>query len=290
DPSKDNYVWYRDASFTGGDGIVRRYKSFNSPQGNSAISDGNSTFSSAATLYPDAEDLNRDNTMNETEQYFQYTVDIQPKDRAVMQIGENNIVDRKEVTITGLPNGETRMETWYQFRVPIGSFNKRVGNIPDFKSIRFIRMFLTGFDSSIVIRMGKLELTRNIWRRFQFELDDTGNYNPITPSEATFDVNGVNIEENDQRSPLPYRTPRAIQRQQIQSNNGVNLLQNEQSMSLKFCHFLPGDARAVQQTFANRDLRQFGKLSMFIHAENAVKENNNIKNGDMSAVIRIGTD
>ena len=289
DPAQDNYVWYRDPAFTGNDGIVQRYKNFNGPQGNSAISDGSSAFSSAATLYPDGEDLNRDNTMNETEQYFQYTVDIKPDGAPQMLIGQNFIVDKKSVAITGLPDGTARNETWYQFRVPIGSFNKRIGNIPDFKSIRFIRMFLTGFDSSVVIRFGKLELTRNIWRKFQFTLDTTGNYSPIT-TVASLDVNGVNIEENDQRTPLPYRTPRDIQRQQIQSNNGVNLLQNEQSMSLKFCGLNQGDSRAVQQTFANRDLRQFGKLSMYIHAENAVKEFNNIKDGDLNAVIRIGTD
>ncbi len=290
DPAQDNYVWYRDPAFTANDGIVQRYKSFNNPQGNSAISDGSSTFSSAATLYPDGEDLNRDNTMNQTEQYFQYTVDIKPSTPGNgMDIGQNFIVDKKVVAITGLPNGTGRNETWYQFRIPIGDFNKRVGNIPDFKSIRFIRMFLTGFDSSVVIRFGKLELTRNIWRTFQFKIDTTGNYNPIT-TDVEFDVNGVNIEENDKRTPLPYRTPKDIQRQQIQSNNGVNLLQNEQSMSLKFCNLGLGDARGVQQTFANRDLRQFGKLSMYIHAENFVKTPDNVKDRDLNAVIRIGTD
>jgi cell surface protein SprA len=206
-----------------------------------------------------------------------------------MQIGTNFIVDRKEVTISGLPDGTTRVETWYQFRVPIGSFNKRVGNIPDFKSIRFIRMFLTDFDDSVVMRFGKLELTRNIWRKFPFQIDSTGRYNPII-TDVNFNVNGVNIEENDKRSPLPYRTPKDIQRQQVQSNNGVNLLQNEQSMSLSFCNLGKGDARGVQQTFANRDLRQFGKLQMYIHAENVAKTPDNIRNTDLNAVIRIGTD
>ena len=289
DPAQDNYVWYRDPAFSSTDGVVKRYKSFNNPQGNSAISDGNSAFSSAATLYPDGEDLNRDNTMNQTEQYFQYTVNILPPSRPEMEIGQNFIVDKKIVPITNLPNGTGRNETWYQFRIPIGEFNKRVGNIPDFKSIRFIRMFMTGFDSAVVVRFGKLELTRNIWRRFQFKIDSSGNYNPIT-SSAEFDVNGVNIEENDKRTPLPYRTPKDIQRQQIQSNNGVNLLQNEQSMSLKFCGLTKDDARGVQQTFANRDLRQFGRLSMYIHAENFVKTPNDIKDRDLNAVIRIGTD
>ena len=288
DPSQDNYVWYRDASFSSTDGITKRYKNFNSPQNNSQINDG-SAFSSAATLYPDGEDLNRDNTMNETEEYFQYVVNIRPPSSAQMQIGSNFIVDRKDVGINNLPDGTSRTETWYQFRIPVGSYNKRIGNIPDFKSIRFIRMFLTDFDSSVVMRFGKLELTRNIWRRFPFKIDETGNYTPPTTA-VDFNVNGVNIEENDKRSPLPYRTPREIQRQQVQGNNGVNLLQNEQSMSLRFCDLGKGDARGVQQTFANRDLRQFGRLSMYIHAENFIKSPNNIKNRNLNAVIRVGTD
>jgi cell surface protein SprA len=288
DPAQDNYVWYRDASFTANDGIAKRYKSFNNPQNNSQINTG-SAFSSAATLYPDGEDLNRDNTMNETEEYFQYVVNVRPPSSPQMQIGSNFIVDRKDVAINNLPDGTNRTETWYQFRIPIGSYNKRIGNIPDFKSIRFIRMFLTDFDSAVVMRFGKLELTRNIWRRFPFKIDETGNYTPPT-TNVDFNVNGVNIEENDKRSPLPYRTPREIQRQQVQSNNGVNLLQNEQSMSLRFCDLGKGDARGVQQTFANRDLRQFGRLSMFIHAENFIKSPNNIKNRNLNAVIRVGTD
>ncbi|MEO6720349.1 MAG: cell surface protein SprA [Ferruginibacter sp.] len=288
DPSSDDYINYRDNSFTNTDGILKRYKNFNNPEGNSQINDG-SIFSSAATLYPDAEDLNRDNTMNEGEEYFQYIVDMKTPNDPAMQIGTNYIVDKKIVPITGLPDGTSRNEIWYQFRVPIGSYNKRIGNIPDFKSIRFIRMFLTDFDEETVMRFGKLELTRNIWRRFPNKIDSSGIYSPIT-SNAEFNINGVNIEENDKRSPLPYRTPRDIQRQQIQSNNGVNLLQNEQSMSLQFCNLSRGDARGVQQTFANRDIRQYGNLSMYIHAENNVKTPNNIKDRDLNAVIRIGTD
>ena len=234
DPSADDYTHYRDASFTAADGILKRYKNFNSPEGNSKVNDG-SEFSSAATLYPDAEDLNRDNTMNESEEYFQYVVEIKPVNDPVMQIGVNYIVDKKTVNITGLPDGSSRPETWYQFRIPIGAYNKKIGNIPDFKSIRFMRMFLTDFEDEVVMRFGTLELTRNIWRTFQSnKLDSTGIYSPITTT-VDFNVNGVNIEENDKRTPLPYRTPREIQRQQIQSNNGVNLLQNEQSMSLQFC-------------------------------------------------------
>ena len=287
DPSSDDYIHYRDASFTGSDGILKRYKNFNNPQGNSKINDG-SVYSSAATLYPDAEDLNRDNTMNESEEYFQYIVDIKPQTDPTMQIGTNYIVDKKVVPIK-LVNGNTRNETWYQFRIPIASYNKKIGNIPDFKSIRFMRMFLTNFTDSVVMRFGKLELTRNLWRTFKNKIDSSGIYSPVITS-TDFNVGAVNIEENDKRSPLPYRTPKEIQRQQIQSNNGVNLLQNEQSMSLRFCGMGKSDARGVFQTFANRDIRQYGNLSMYIHAENNVKSPNSIRDKDLNAVIRIGTD
>ena len=287
DPSSDDYTHYRDASFTNTDGILKRYKNFNNPQGNSKVNDG-SVYSSAATLYPDAEDLNKDNSMNESEEYFQYIVDIKPQTDPTMQIGVNYIVDKKVVGVK-LVNGTTRSETWYQFRIPIASYNKKIGNIPDFKSIRFMRMFLTNFTDSVVMRFGKLELTRNLWRTFKNKIDSTGIYSPII-SSTDFNVGAVNIEENDKRSPLPYRTPKDIQRQQVQSNNGVNLLQNEQSMSLRFCGMGKNDARGVFQTFANRDIRQYGNLSMYIHAENNVKSPSNIKDRDLNAVIRIGTD
>ncbi|MBC7627735.1 cell surface protein SprA [Ferruginibacter sp.] len=287
DPSQDDYTHYRDATFSNTDGILKRYKNFNNPQGNSKVNDG-SIFSSAATLYPDAEDLNKDNTMNESEEYFQYIVDIKPQTDPSMQIGINYIVEKKVVPVK-LVNGNTRNETWYQFRIPIGNYNKKIGNIPDFKSIRFIRMFLTDFSDSVVMRFGKLELTRNIWRRFQNKIDSSGIYSPIS-TNVSFNVGAVNIEENDKRSPLPYRTPKEIQRQQVQSNNGVNLLQNEQSMTLQFCGMGKNDARGVFQTFANRDIRQYGNLSMFIHAENNIKSPSNIKDRDLNAVIRIGTD
>ena len=287
DPSSDDYVHYRDGRFGGPtDGILARYKNFNNTEGNSPINSG-SDFSTAATLYPDAEDLNKDNTMSQPEEYFQYIVDIEPPSSGRMEIGTNFIVDKKVVTINPA-NGISRPETWYQFRIPVSDYNRKVGNIPDFKSIRFMRMYMTNFDDSVVMRFGVLQLTRNIWRKFQYRVDPTGIYSQA--SGTSFNVGAVNIEENDKRTPLPYRTPREIQRVQTLSNNGVNLLQNEQAMSLQFCNLKQGDAKAVFQTFGNRDLRQFRKLSMYIHAEKAEKPPVTLDDKDLTAVIRMGTD
>ncbi|MFT3910577.1 MAG: cell surface protein SprA [Ferruginibacter sp.] len=290
DPSNDDFKNYRDGGFGGGDGILTRYKNYNGPDGNSAIA-GGGEFTNAATLYPDAEDLNKDNDMVQTEAYYQYSVNIDHSDQ--MNIGQNFIVDKKSVPVSYV-NGTSGSETWYQFKIPIEAYNANIGNVPDFRSIRFMRMYATGFSDSVVMRFGLLQLTRNTWRKFQYRIDSTNQYTQA--SSTTFDVGAVNIEENDSRLPLAYRTPREIERVQTQSNNGVNLLQNEQAMSLVFCDLAKNDAKGVFQTFANRDLRQFRKLNMFIHAEDATVNGSNttprgtIKDNDLTAVIRLGTD
>jgi cell surface protein SprA len=285
DPSGDNFKPYRDQQFDQENaGILRRYKNINNPHGNSPIAGNNTQFVTAFTQYPDAEELNRDNTMNESEEYFQYRVDILPN----MGVGTNFITDIRTPTVT-LANGQTRSERWYLFRIPVEQFQQKVGNIPDFKSIRFIRMFMTGFQDSVVLRFGKLELIRNQWRRFRNQVDTTGNYTNLPiPDYATVNILSVNVEENDQRQPIVYRIPPGIERQQQLSNNNVPLLMNEQSLSMQVCGLPQLEARGVFKTM-NMDMRQYGKLEMFIHAESVVGAEP-IRPGDINAVIRIGND
>jgi cell surface protein SprA len=284
DPSNDDYKWYRDASYDAArTGLLGRYKNYNNPQGNSPVATGSSQFSPAATLYPDNEDLNRDNTLNETEEYYEYQIDLKPG----MDVGRY-ITDKKVIT-PKLADGSTRPETWYLFRIPVENYTSKVGQIPDFKSIRFARMYLTGFEDSVVLRFATLNLVRNQWRSFTYNLDTTGSYTPLPVNSATTtDVLSVNVEENSNRQPIPYRIPPGIERVQILSNNGVNLLQNEQSMSLRINNLAEGDSRAVFKTM-NLDMRRYGKLSMFIHAESVIGQHV-VNDGDLNAVIRIGQD
>ncbi len=203
DPSVDNFKYYRDPVYDQQNtGILGRYKDFNNPHGNSPIADNNSRICSVHLHFiPDGEDLNRDNTLNETEEYFQYRIDIRPQTDPVMQVGQNFITDQQ-----GCSSNPCRWkqdsQLWYQFRIPISKYNAKVGEIPDFKSIRFMRMFMTDFEDSTVLRFAKLELVRNNWRRFTYDFDTTGQYKPVDLNGATtFNVSAVNIEENDKRVP-----------------------------------------------------------------------------------------
>ncbi|MBC7827362.1 MAG: cell surface protein SprA [Chitinophagaceae bacterium] len=282
DPSRDDFKNYRDGSFTGRDGILQRYKNVNSPQGNSPVASSGDQFVSAFTLYPDQEEFNRDNTLNELEEYFQYKVELTPIE--LDEVGKNFITDIQQVRVN---NGVT--ENWILFRIPINEFEKKVGNIPDFKSVRFIRMFMTGFEDSVVLRFAKLELVRNQWRRFNYELDTTGQYKTIPANTlTTFNQLAVNIEENVSRSPVPYKTPPDVVRQQQLSNNNVNLFLNEQSLSMQICKLMQNDVRGVFKTL-NLDLRQYGKLLLYTHIESA-GTTDDIQDNDLYSVIRLGND
>jgi cell surface protein SprA len=284
DPSSDNYRWYRDNQYDASNtGILGRYKDFNNPQGNSPIATGNSQFSPAATLYPDNEDLNRDNTLNETEEYYQYGIDLTPN----MNVGTTKYVTDKQQITVRLANGSSSIEDWYLFRIPIKDYESKVGNIQDFKSIRFVRMFMTDFEDSVVLRFARLDLVRNQWRTFAFKVDTTGSYT-AKPTDNKFNVLAVNLEENSKRSPVNYIIPPGIERVQQLSNNGVNLLQNEQAMSFKIRGLNANDTRAAFKTM-NLDMRQYGKLNMFVHAESVIGSQP-IRSNQLNAVVRIGND
>ena len=290
DPSSDNFIPYRSPAYDNANvGILQRYKQINNPQGNSPAADNtinsnnSNQFVNAVTQYPDQEDLNRDNTMNEVEEYFQYRVELKPN----MQVGTNFITDKRTVNVTPA-NGVPRTETWYLFRIPINQYQAKVGNIPDFKSIRFMRMFVTGFDDSITLRFGKLELVRNQWRKFQYKIDTLATYvnNPANDPVVSNTL-AVNLEENDQRQPIRYVTPPGIDRQQQLGTNNIQLFLNEQALSYKFCGLPRTEARGVFKNL-NLDMRQYGKLRMFIHAEKVALTQ--LGDYDLNAVIRIGSD
>ncbi|MEL7121164.1 MAG: cell surface protein SprA, partial [Bacteroidota bacterium] len=274
DPANDDYRYFRD--FPSGTDILDRYKFFNNPQGNSRSNDG-SGFVSSATNIPDAEDINLDNTLNETESYFEYQIPLRadPVDpRRIDETVTPFITDRREVA-----NGRI----WYRFRVPLRTNNKRsVGGILDFRSIRFIRMYMRGFRAPTTLRFARIELVRNQWRKFTQELTD----NPIVCDEpGEFDVDAVNIEENISREPFNYVLPEGIQREQ--RLGPFNALQNEQSLSLKVQRLCDGQDEAVFKTIG-MDWRVYERFKMFVHAESL--EDQFLNDGELSVFVRIGSD
>lgn len=223
DPAADNYQYFLSAS---GD-VIQRYKNYNGLQGNSPVDVGDSN--RGATTLPDTEDINRDNTMNEINAYYEYGIDIRPN----MVVGSNPYITDIRETIASIPGQETTGARWIQFKIPVSQPQNTVGSISDFRSIRFMRMFVTGFNDQITLRFGALELVRGEWRRYVKSLDPNEQDDDINNADDTaLDVLAVNVQENGDRSPIKYVTPPGVVREQLYNSNTI-INQNEQSLSLR---------------------------------------------------------
>ncbi len=286
DPSSDDYHYFRGSDYDADLlSILERYKKYNGVDGNSPTAQQSpEIYPTTSTTVPDVEDINQDNTLSEEERYFQYRVQLNP---AKMVQGENYISDIYEANVK-LKNGTTANVKWYQFRIPVSEPDKVIGQIQDFTSIRFMRMFMKNFSEKAVLRFATLELIRNEWRKYGDELLSPGDYLPGNGNGATsFDVTRVNIEENGKRSPIPYVLPPGIERE-LAYNPARTSQMNEQSVVLKVCNLQDGDARAAYKT-TDFDFRRYKKLNMFIHAEEAYA-NKPLQDGDLHFFIRLGTD
>jgi len=283
DPSADDFHYFRGTDFDNiSSDILSRYKNYNNTDGNSSTSEQSiESYPTSASAQPNSEDINRDNTLSETESYFQYKVRLFPG----MGIGDSYISDVLNTSIKA-ENGSQRNIKWYQFRVPVYQPDKVIGGIQDFKSIRFIRLNFTDFYKPIVCRFATFDLVRGEWRRYNFDLKEPGEYTPLDDLAATtFDVSAVNIEENGNRSPINYVLPPGIE-QEIDNTTTTLRQQNEQSLVLKVCDLRDGDSRAAYKT-SDLDVRAYKRLKMFVHAEGY---KNDLNDGDLSCFIRLGTD
>jgi cell surface protein SprA len=290
DPASDDYQYYQGPGLDQANtGILARYSRYNGLEGNSKTSEqsqaelGLST--SANTSLPDGEDINRDNNMSQADEYFQYKVSVRPQD---LLVGQNFITDKVTAQVK-LQNGTTTAVNWYQFRIPITNYQAKVGNIQDFKSIRFIRMFTTNFADTTVMRFATMQLVRGEWRNYNAEnsvtkvIADPSLVNPPIDN-STLDVGSVNIEENGTRTPIPYVLPPGIDRQRDYNNLRTDTRLNEQSLLLNVKQLRDGYSRAAYKTFTN-DLRSYKHLQMFVHAEG-----DQVRNNDLNAFIRLGVD
>ena len=285
DPSSDDYMYYRSTQYDAARrGILDRYKRYNNQEGNSPSDlDNQESYPTSGTSLPDIEDINRDNTLSEAESYYTYRVDI---DRSEMEVGRNHIVDKVIDQVT-YENGEKAEVTWYQFRIPIYEYEDVEGDITDFKSIRFMRMFLTGFEDTTYLRFAKLDLVRGEWRRYQLPLAQGGeDWTGVEPPLGALAISAVNIEENAGKEPVNYVLPPGFTRQIDPMQPQLRQL-NEQSILLKVTELADGDARAAYKN-TELDIRQYKKIRMEAHAEALPGEV--LENNDLVAFIRLGTD
>ncbi len=286
DPAGDNFHFYRGTDYDDMEvPILERYKHYNGTQGNSpATEQQTERYGTAATTIPDVEDINQDNTLNEYEKYYEYKIILAPH---MMEVGKQHIAEKKIRKVT-LRNGETVDVTWYQFKIPLrgdSATMKRIGTIRNWKSIRFMRMYMTGFQHETYLRFATMDLVRGEWRQYTRDLAPIG-----TPETETgvIDVQTVNIEENSTRTPINYVLPPGVSRQ-TDPGQAQLIAQNEQAMVLRVNNLAPHDARAMYKN-TTYDMRQYKNLQMFVHAEQLTDADPNLRDDDLTCFIRLGSD
>ncbi|NLE35349.1 MAG: cell surface protein SprA, partial [Bacteroidales bacterium] len=285
DPSNDDFHYFRGSDYDRLElGILERYKRFNGTENNSPTSEmSDESYPTSGTTLPDMEDINRDNTLSETESYYQYHISLRPED---MVVGENFIVDELEYTAT-FANGEKSPVRWYQFKIPVTDYERRIGSIRDFKSIRFLRMFMRNFDEQVIMRFARLELVRSEWRKYNLTFFEGGERITIPEEDdGTFEISSVSIEENAGKEPVNYVLPPGFDRVIDPANPALRQL-NEQSMVLRVRELADGDARATYKT-VTLDMRQYRRLKMEVHAEALIGEP--LDDDEVTVFVRLGSD
>lgn len=274
DPSADDFHYFLGDDLDNNNAkILERYKKYNGLENNSPVLTGNEPFARSGTTIPDNEDLNQDNTLSDLEEYYTYNIDLKP---GQVEVGKKFIVDK--ITPEAHPD-----VTWYLFRIPVRQFDDKVGDINGFKSIRYVRMYLTGFTEPVVLRMAKFRAVGNKWRRYTGNLEESNFGEPLEPNLDNFSVSVVNAEENGKgNSEKPAYVPPLRRDRDVTST--VQRRLNEQAVQLCVTDLPDGDARSIFKN-VSMDFFNYGRIKMFMSAHAQGLEDN-----ELHGFLRLGTD
>lgn len=278
DLANDNYVYYGDPSVENEDILTERYRKFNNPQGNRP--DG-SVGEERGFPRPDVEDLNGNRSLDQGESYYEYGIPIyydEFEGAIDYDAASEFIRDTIHVDATG------QNEIWYRFQIPIDK-GTSVNGIEGQRSIQFMRMLFTGFESAKVFRFADFEFVRNQWRT----LESICKTSDGTPTDISLTLDDVSEQENAGKLPFNYIKPDAIVEERFQGANS-SVRQDEKSLALQIENLFQNCEAAIYKN-TRLDLRVFDKLQLFVHKEIDEGIDWDSLNGDqIELFIRVGKD
>jgi hypothetical protein len=216
DPSGDN--WYYDPNVNKND-----CSHINGTQGNASDPDRG--------RYPDTEDLNRNDVLDVSNNYFEFNIDL----------------------VSDAPT-EVSGQNWKLYRIPLkGGGNYDAVGTPDWSDIRFARVWVEDCDS---IRIASLQLVGNRWRSSGTALVKPDSSQ--TGDGGTFRIFVINTHENPEYSPPPGVAG------EVDKNTGVR--QKEQSLVLKYENLKPGYYGTAYRTlYRVEDYTNYKDIKMYVH-------------------------
>ncbi|WP_310682322.1 cell surface protein SprA [Aliifodinibius sp. S!AR15-10] len=269
DPSNDDYVYYGQDEVSDEPLHVRFHRMYGYHEGNTPLNSQDDK--RAVTNRPDAEGLITPSIVEQNNAYFQYEVHWNPADFDELEVGnpDNYIVDK-------VP-GSSQENRWYQVRIPLKDYIRKVGGINNFQNISYIRVWFSGYEKPFTMRFATFELVGSQWRPAE-------NVDQNQTSQADLRISSVNIEENSRRRPVPYRIPEGAIRSKNRSQQRQTVA-NEQSIVLETQNLGPQEVKMVKRVYpGGLNMVNYSNLRMFVHGEGY--ENRE----DAQLVMRFGTD
>lgn len=298
DPSSDDFLYYH-LGDEDNRSILERYEKFNGLENNSPTNDGSSNLPLSNKTIPDNEDLNQDNTISSNESYYEYHVPIKEN---MMTAGAHPFITsvlKKSDLLSdvqdqpGMDAVSGEEPVWVQMRIPLrdeNQYREIFGNINGFSTMKFIRVYMTGWKEPVVIRLVDFQFVGSQWRFFSDEpsLNDpqSGTTDAVC-SSSSFNISTVNVEENGTSTDESscYVVPEGVRRDLDNTTTFTRQL-NEQSMRLCTSDLCDGAGKAVSKTMGV-DLLNYKQIRMFIHAESV---DPSIEDEDLNAFVRLGSD
>ncbi|MFA6541401.1 MAG: cell surface protein SprA, partial [Bacteroidota bacterium] len=183
--------------------------------------------------YPDTEDLNRNNVIDRANNYYEYELNLDTTANNPQCVGGGN-------------------KGWYQYRIPIINFNNKIGT-PDFSLIEFARVWFTGHQDEVELRLAEFNLIGNQWEE-------------LVKNDSSFTVSVVNYEDNSLQG---YTIPPGVYREKDRTKPDENILGNEQSLALNFSNLKDGQSKQAIKRYSYRPLDVFSykEMKMFVHGD-----------------------
>lgn len=270
DPSGDDYHYFANDQFFGNpeffpggatfqQRFLRYFSGFelnafetqNKLANNTSLKRGNSRF-------PDSEDRNLNSTVDTDNSYFQYEIPLSRRrlDSLAVPTRVNDYV------VGELADREGNGTGWYQVRIPVADFTRRVGNIQDFSLIESIRLWTTGNEVPVTIRFATLELVGSQWQKSDKVPLEHETAADTTASDTRFTIASINNEENADI----YQPPIGAVVSQTRLASGRVQNAREQSLVMRVENLRPGRQRAIFKTQNTAlDLLKYSNVRMFVH-------------------------
>ncbi|MBN2414805.1 cell surface protein SprA [bacterium] len=209
--------------------------------------------------YPDSEDMNGNSSIDTRNNYFKYSVSLDP-----------NSSDARFIA------SETE-KGWRLYRIPLIQGDEIES--PDWSRIENARIWVNGVTRRSYLQIAEMELVSNEWK-YHGKMAAGDSLYTLSETDTTLSIAVTNTHENPD-----YEPPKGVEGV---IDPTLKIRSKEQSLVLQLNDLGSGERVIAKKRFYEpQNLIQYKKLKMFVHGGDA---NEQIPQGEIEFFLRLGSD